>query len=509
MNFSQRLSSARWRAVLTGLACALFCALATAPARAAQVGTNPDITWGTSQADIDRTVAMLKDSGVKWVRTSVDLSGAEYNGRGQLNMGYLNSIDYAITSVRAAGINVLMELDRAPYWASADPGKQIDSSGSFQYNKYWRYSNPQDYANIAADLVNHYKGMGVHAFEVWNEPNNQSFWPSGVDAGEYTALLKAAYPAIRAADANATVVMGGLENQNAYAYLQGMYNAGARGSYDVANFHVYPDGDPTLCWNGSDGRPAMNSFCLLSGLHAEMAANGDGTPVWVTELGWSTCSQSYCVTEQGQASDVTKAYQLLGTPSYSYVQTAFAYDFRDLYWNSDASTWDGNLGLVKKDFTPKPAFAALKAAATGAPGGIPSASGQSSAAVPVATGSKSPRAKAKASLASSAHAGRVSVTLRLTHARAQPVAHIARVGASLKGMAVKAIGQVHGAAGVRGVTLLLQRRVGGRWVRVGVHNVRLSRTGTYSRRFHLARSAWRVSAKYGAVSARAVAFRVV
>jgi hypothetical protein len=502
MNFSQRLSSARSRAVLAGLACVLLCSLATAPARAAQVGTNPDITWGTSQTDIDHTVAMLKDSGVKWVRTSVDLSGAEYNGPGQLNTGYLNSIDYAITSVRAAGINVLMEFDRAPYWASADPGKKSDASG-FQYNKYWRYSNPQDYANIAADLVNHYKGMGVHAFEVWNEPNNQSFWPSGVDAGQYAALLKAAYPAIKAADPNAAVVMGGLENHGAYAYLQGMYDAGARGAYDVANFHIYPDGDPTLCWNGSDGRPAVNSFCLLDGLHSEMAANGDTAPVWVTELGWSTCAQSYCVTEQAQASDVTKAYQLLGTPSYSYVQTAFAYNFRDLYWSSDSSSWDGNLGLINKDFTPKPAFAALKGAATGAPG----TSGPSSANVPVATGSKSPRAKA--SLASSARAGRVSVTLRLTHARSQPVAHIARVGASLKGMAVKAIGHVRGAAGVRRVTLLLQRRVGGRWIHVGVHSVRLSRSGTYSRSFHLARSAWRISAKYGAVSARAVAFRLV
>ena len=43
------------------------------------------------------------------------------------------------------------------------------------------------------------------------------------------------------------VLEGGLSNKDSYAYLQALYAAGARGSYDVANFHVYPGGDPGDC----------------------------------------------------------------------------------------------------------------------------------------------------------------------------------------------------------------------------------------------------------------------
>lgn len=41
--------------------------------------------------------------------------------------------------------------------------------------------------------------MGVHAYEVWNEPNIVNFWAPGPDPARYTQLLKLAYPAITAA----------------------------------------------------------------------------------------------------------------------------------------------------------------------------------------------------------------------------------------------------------------------------------------------------------------------
>jgi polysaccharide biosynthesis protein PslG len=354
---------------LVAIACALMfipvqLALFAPTASASQVGVVPDITWGLSQTEIDHTVSLLKESGVKWVRTNVDLSGAEYYGPGQLNTSYLSSIDYAISSVRAAGINVLMEFERTPYWASADPNKYTDSSG-FHWNSYYRYNNPQDYASIVSALVSRYQGMGVQTYEVWNEPNNQAFWPSGVDAAQYTSYLKAAYPAIKAADPSATVVMGGLEPATAYTFLQGIYNAGGRGSYDVANFHIYPNGDPSLCWNGSNGLPAHDSFCLIDGLRSEMQSNNDSSPVWITELGWSTCSQSYCVSEQSQATYLGEAYQMLNTSRYGYVGVAFTYNLRNNYWSSSSSSWGDNLGLMRQDYTPKPAYYALKAAASG------------------------------------------------------------------------------------------------------------------------------------------------
>jgi polysaccharide biosynthesis protein PslG len=352
------------------LSCVAACLCFAASASAATVGINADITWGIPSGSVSQEVSAIQQAGVPWIRATIDLSGAEYYGP-QLNMSYLSGIDTAVQSARNAGLNVLLELDRAPYWASGDPNKYTDSSGGYHWNPYWEYSDPQLYAQVVADVVNHYKAMDVHAYEVWNEPNNPSFWPSGVSAGDYVAMLKAAYPAIKAADPSTTVLMGGLENEGSYAYLQAMYNAGAKGFYDVANFHLYPGGDPTQCTNGSDGLPSVNSFCLLDGLRSEMASNGDVSPVWITELGWSTCTSSSCVTPQQQASYITAAYQLLANGSYSYVHRAFVYQLRDLYNATSNTTWGTGLGVMDRNFTPKPAYYALQSLTSASGGSAP------------------------------------------------------------------------------------------------------------------------------------------
>jgi Bacterial Ig domain len=46
-----------------------------------------------------------------------------------------------------------------------------------------------------------------------------------------------------------------------------------------------------------------------------------------------------------------------------YVQVALWYNIRQDYW--DPSGWDGGFGLLRKDFTPKPAYSAFEAYATG------------------------------------------------------------------------------------------------------------------------------------------------
>lgn len=364
------------------LICAVACCGAfAASAQAATVGINTDITWGIPSSSVSQEVSLIHQAGVPWVRATIDLSGAEYYGP-QLNMSYLSGIDAAVQAARNAGLNVLLELDRTPYWASADPNKYTDSSGGLHWNPYWTYSNPQTYARVVSDVVSHYKAMGVNDYELWNEPNNPSFWPSGVNAGGYVSLLKAAYPAVKAADPSATVVMAGLENDGSYpatSYLQQMYDAGAKGSYDIANFHIYPGGDPTKCNLGSNGQPTVDSFCLLDELRSEMTQNGDSSPVWVTELGWSTCTQSWCVTPQQQASYITSAFGLLATSKYSYVQKAFVYQLRDLYTDTSNTSWDSSLGVMGRDFTPKPAYAALQSLTSG------SASTQSATTAPTVT----------------------------------------------------------------------------------------------------------------------------
>ncbi|MEA2375511.1 MAG: polysaccharide biosynthesis protein PslG, partial [Thermoleophilaceae bacterium] len=312
----------------TLLIAALFGAV---PALAAAPGTVPDITWGTSRADIDRTIALMHDAGVQWVRTNVPWNAIEPDRPGAYNQGYLAEIDYAIGKARAAGIQVIVPVsDGVPYWASADPNKYTGADGSRHYEKTYHPSDYADYARFFAWVATRYKAMGVHAYEVWNEPNLKRFWASGVSAAEYTQMLRAAYPAIKAADPDSTVILGGLSG-NDRAYLKGIYDAGGHGSFDAAGIHDYSWGDPTKCWNDSTGHKAKDAFCGIEEVRKTMVANGDSAKgIWLTEFGWSTNTGAYGVSEATQADFLTKAFTKAA--SYPYVQTAFWYNFRNNYW---------------------------------------------------------------------------------------------------------------------------------------------------------------------------------
>ncbi|MHB8669983.1 MAG: cellulase family glycosylhydrolase, partial [Acidimicrobiales bacterium] len=371
----------RWAAglVVVGMGVTLS-GVPVSPAAAATTSAGPaigvvgDITWGISQADIDRSVASMAAAGVGWVRANMSWSGGEPDAKGVLNEGWLVQIDYAVKKARAAGIKVLMPIaDGVPYWASADPAKYSDASGN-HWNKYWRPSNEADYADFVRAMVGRYQALGVHTYEVWNEPNTSSFWPSGPSATEYTALLAAAYPAIKTADPTATVVLGGL-SKNDYDYLAQLYAAGAGNYFDVVAVHPYTGtADPTWCWNqAGTTKLAKDAFCGIEEVHNTMVANGDSDKrIWLTEFGWSTTTGAYGVSEATQAQFLTEALNKIKS-SYPYVQTAFWYNFRNNFWLNDApADYEANLGLLRVDFSAKPAYAALKSWTGVAPAPAPS-----------------------------------------------------------------------------------------------------------------------------------------
>lgn len=341
---------------------------AGAATSALQVGAVGDITWGASPAAVDTTVASMAAAGIGWVRANVAWSGAEPDAKGVLNQAWLLQVDSAVTRARAAGMQVLMPIaDGVPYWASADPAKYGDGSGN-HWNKYWRPANPADYADFVRTMVTRYQALGVHTYEVWNEPNTSTFWPSGPSATEYAGLLAAAHPAIKAADPSATVVLGGL-SKNDYDYLAQLYTAGAAPYFDAVAVHPYTGiVDPTWCWNeASSMKLAKDAFCGIEEVRRTMVAAGDtAKSMWLTEFGWSTSTGTYGVSETVQADFLVKAMDKIRS-SYPYVRGAFWYNFRNNFWLDNApADYEANLGLLRVDFTPKPAYTALQAW-TGAP----------------------------------------------------------------------------------------------------------------------------------------------
>lgn len=367
------------RALFSSIRClpALLVALAVlAPgaqrAEAAEAGVVPDITWGVSRSEVDRTVADMREAGVAWIRANVSWKSLEPNAKGEFSDGYLREIDYAIDQAQAAGIKVIMPLsDSVPYWASADPDKRLTSQGPV-WNPRYRPTSMADYADALSYLVSHFAPRGVHVYEVWNEPNHPYFWPSGPNAAEYVSMLRPAYQAATAADPSSTVLLGGLE-RNDKAFLQKVYDAGGGPYFDAVADHLYPDAGPRDCWNGSDGEPSRDALCGIEGIRRVMVANGDAEKdVWVTEFGWSTCQNADpdCwgkgVSEARQAEYLKGGFNELD--SYPWVKAALWYDMRNTYFrNEDPGDWNGNLGLLRIDHTRKPAFWAFRAWATTVP----------------------------------------------------------------------------------------------------------------------------------------------
>lgn len=485
----------------------LLGAVAAAPARAAQPGTVTDITWGTSRSDIDKTVALMQAGGVRWIRTNVPWTGIQPDDRSSYNTAYLADIDYATAKARAAGINIVMPVaDGVPYWASADPEKYTDSSGNQHWNRYYRPSDNQEYANFFHFVVDRYKAQGVHAYEVWNEPNLPRFWPSGVDAASYVQMLKAAYPAIKSADPSSTVILGGLSG-NDRDYLAGVYDAGGKNYFDAAGVHDYAWGDPTNCWNDASGHRAKDSFCGIEEMRRVMVDRGDAAKaIWMTEFGWSTCDNSSpnCygsgVSQAQQADYLTKAFNLLDQ-RYSYVKVAMVYNFRSDYWmHDDAGDFDAQTGLMTTNFTPKPAFAAFKAyalshAASDGPASPPPAgpSGSSAGTPTSRPSSHRPAMTRRAPL----RARRTSTTMAIHHNR--PVARAASLPRTPRLQPTVVSGRVANAPD--GVALVRFQRYephSHRWTTVRVRVVRLGRSGQFSvaADYAGAHGRWRVRAEY-------------
>ncbi len=374
-------SHAPLRATVAVFATALAALVLGAPAQAAEVGVVADVTWGQPREDVDREIELLRAAGVQWIRASVNWAGLEPDRKGELNDGLLAEYDYAVAQAHAAGLQVLMPIaDGVPYWASGDPGKRVDGDGERRWEVTWRPTRAADYGDIVGAVVERFSALGVHTYQLWNEPNHPRFWPSGPSAAEYLPLLREGYRAAKEADPSATVLLGGLSKSD-FSYLEDLYRLGAGAYFDAVAVQPYTFGvDPTASWKGvheweDPDRISVNAFPAIKEVRASMAAFGDAEKdVWLTEFGYSTTTQDGGVTPQRQAAFLRKAYRYV--ERFPWVKALFWYSARNSPFDEDADTYEGRFGLLTTDWRPKPSYSALRSYALGLPELVLRKSGQ-------------------------------------------------------------------------------------------------------------------------------------
>ncbi|MFN2595268.1 MAG: cellulase family glycosylhydrolase [Actinomycetota bacterium] len=346
-----------------GLAASHPAVAATRPLPA--FGVQVHALWEFSDAERKVIFDKLAAAGVTWVRMDFGWCSLQEDARGQYSQWFIDNADQAVDEARAAGLKVLMTMWCTPAWANGLTGVGWRTAASVPP------TDPADYAAAAQWAAHHFAGR-VNAWEVWNEPNLQSFW-SG-NAADYVRLLKLAYPAFKAGDPTTQVVFGG-PSYNDINWIRNCYGAGVKGSFDVMATHPYtapsnigPSVDNNNIW----------SFPYAAQVHQLMANRGDGdTPIWFTEFGWSTHSNTgnesnwnIGVTRQEQADFLVNSVKYV-QQNMPYVTNLIAYESND---ESSGDAQLDNYGILTQDDSPKPAYTALKDLLTQAPAPDPSPS---------------------------------------------------------------------------------------------------------------------------------------
>lgn len=291
-------------------------------------------------------------------------------GPASWNQSQIERLDAFLAAMATRKIDVLATVMEAPCWASTDPNKNC---ATLSYD--WRYPprDPQEYATFVGELVKRYKGQ-IRFWEIWNEPNLVGFWHEPNPAA-YTALVKAAYPTIKALDPTAVVVAGALAPcdgtpscaYSALGYLEAMYAAGARGFFDKLSYHPYTDGHPPTWYDA--GWPMYSFASSVPAIRQVMQRHGDPSPIWLTEVGWTTVPGDRCadcwtealpVSEAEQAAYLAEAVAI--TRSWPYVEALLWYELTDTVEPREQAvvSFEHHFGLFRKDYSAKPAAAQFR-----------------------------------------------------------------------------------------------------------------------------------------------------
>jgi hypothetical protein len=290
---------------------------------------------------IVRQIAVARAMHAKLVRTDVPWSTFQPAGPGAIGQGTWASLDRLIDAASAVGIRVIATVDSTPCWASSAPQALLRkcSQGRSSAARAWPPRNSAAYGAFVGQLAARY-GSKLAAIEIWNEPDqaNQHYLAGPEKPQRYAAILRAAYPAIKHADPGVAVLAGSLVGSDG-VFLKALYAAGIKGYYDGLAVHFY-----------------NLVLASLRAIHETQLANGDHTPLWLDEFGWTSCwperrieQEQGCVTQKVQAANLINTLRALARNQY--VAAEVVYKLQD----SRAEAF----GAISEHGAHKPAFAAL------------------------------------------------------------------------------------------------------------------------------------------------------
>lgn len=302
-----------------------------------------ELTRRESPKDVAADLDLMAGTGARWLRASIDWAAVEKTPGTYAWTG----TDRVVRGALARGLSVVAVVGAAPRWDSA-PGCHRGECAP---------RDPAPYADFVRVAVARYAPLGVHHWEIWNEPNHVQFWGPRPDPVAYTDLLRRASLAIHALDPGAVVMSGGLSPAPdaggeiaPLTFLRRVYEQGGGPFLDAVAHHPYQYP------NRPTSPEATNAFMLTPRLHELMTTYGDAAKkIWGTEVGAPTRGRN-SVSEATQALSLREYYDTWN--GWDFTGPLLWYTARD---KGNTDDIEDAYGLVRHDHTPKPALAAYEA----------------------------------------------------------------------------------------------------------------------------------------------------
>ncbi|MGV9800985.1 cellulase family glycosylhydrolase [Mycobacterium sp. NPDC003449] len=270
--------------------------------------------------------------------------------------------DSLIMGAAQRGLRILGLLSYAPSWAVPPKSRTLVHPAP---------ADAKAWGDFVARAAQRYRNV-IHSWEIWNEPNIDDSFAPAPDLALYSAMLKQSYSAIKAADPDSFVITGGTSpavdnptEMSPVTFIKGLYDHGAGDSFDAVAMHPYSSPD-LLSVEGAVG--TSNSNRAIRDVTKLMADHGQaGKRIWFTEFGASTATAGATAPElSGQQVGVTPQRQAeILTDGIDYMRSLpnggpiFLFDYRDV--DTGSRDVEFNYGLLRSDFTAKPALAAVQA----------------------------------------------------------------------------------------------------------------------------------------------------
>lgn len=319
----------------------------------------------------------VNDLGFTWLKQQVRWEHMEPS---QGNYKW-DELDDLVDRARRSNVNLLFSVVAAPAWAreagAVEHGPPVDN---------------RTFATYVGALATRYCNSSLKAIEVWNEQNLHYEWGNHpLIASNYVALLRDASVAIKAACPTMFVISGALTPAadngtiavDDFTYLRQMLAAGMAQYVDGVGAH--PSGynvpphvqtNEEACqtirrtgnsFNGACDTPHHSwSFRMtMEGYRRITVEAGAGhLPIVPTEFGWAAGGSYHHAygyandnSYQEQADWTVEAYRMMSNWSWAGPAFLWNLNFRVVGDRTEQAQW----GIVNNDWTPLPAYTALKA----------------------------------------------------------------------------------------------------------------------------------------------------